>query len=217
MATLYPSLMAADQHKLESILQQLDPLVPGYHIDIIDNKFAPNNGMTIEATNTISKLSIKQIWVHLMVEDPESYLEKLTIRPDSIITFHLEAHKHVWQMIEKIKAKKWQVGIAIKPKTGVDEVFPFLSKIDQVLIMSVEPGFSGQPFLPETLAKVDPLVGERATAGFNFKIAMDGGIGINNIVQVAAKGVDQLAVGSELFKHPAGPAETYKLLVAKIV
>lgn len=216
MAAIYPSLLAADQNKLETVIKQLDPLVPGFHVDVIDNKFAPNHGLEIQTINTISKLSIKQLWVHIMAQEPETYLEKLTIAPDSIVTFHLESHKHASRMIEKIQAKRWLAGIAIKPKTGINEVFPFLSKIQQVLVMSVEPGFAGQPFLPETLAKVDPLVGERSTAGLSFKIAMDGGIGMNNIVEIIAKGVDQLAVGSELFNHSAGPVEAYKLLAAKV-
>lgn len=216
MAVIYPSLLAADQNKLETVIKQLDPLAPGFHLDIIDNIFAPNIGLSIETINTISKLSIKKLWVHIMAQEPEAYLEKLTIRPDSIITFHLESHKHASRMIEKIQDKGWLAGIAIKPKTGINEVFPFLSKVQQILVMSVEPGFAGQPFLPETLAKVDPLVGERTTANLSFKIAMDGGIGIKNIVEIAAKGVDQLAVGSELFNHSAGLAEAYKLLAAKV-
>lgn len=216
MPQIYPSLLAADQNKLETILKQLDPLVPGFHIDIIDNKFAPNQGLSIETTNTISRLSIKQLWVHIMAQEPESYLEQLAIRADSIVTFHLESHKHASHMIEKIQAKGWLPGIALKPKTGIDEIFPYLSNLYQVLIMSVEPGFSGQAFLPETLAKVDPLVGERNTGSLSFKIAMDGGIGMKNIVEITAKGVDQLAVGSEIFKHPAGIIDAYKLLTTKV-
>ena len=216
MAIIYPSLLAADQNKLEAVLHQLDPLVPGFHVDIIDNVFAPNNGISVEKINILAQLALKPLWVHLMVADPESYLDTLKLKPNSIVTFHLESHKHVWQMLEKIQSRGYQAGIALKPKTSVNEVFPFLAKIQQVLIMSVEPGFSGQPFLPETLAKVDPLVGQRDTAGLSFKIAMDGGIGINNIVEIAKKGVDQLAVGSEIFDHAAGPAEAYKILSAKI-
>ena len=216
MAIIYPSLLAADQNKLETVLQQLDPLVPGFHIDIIDNVFAPNNGISVEKTNILAHLSFKPLWVHLMVTDPESYLEKLKLKPDSIVSFHLESHKHASEMIEKIQARGWQAGIAIKPKSGINEVFPLLAKVQQVLIMSVEPGFSGQSFLPETLAKVDPLVGQRYTADMTFKIAMDGGINIHNIVEIAHKGVDQLAVGSEIFKHAAGPAEAYKILSAKV-
>lgn len=216
MATIYPSLLAADPNKLETVLQQLDPLVPGFHIDIIDNKFAPNNGISVEKTNILAQLALKPLWVHIMVEDPDSYLDKLKLIPGSILTFHIESHKHAGQMIEKIEAKGWLASMAIKPKTGINEVFPFLPKLHQVLIMSVEPGFAGQPFLPETLAKVGPLVGQRQTAGLDFKIAMDGGIGIKNIVEIAAKGVDQLAVGSQIFDPAIGAAEAYKLLAAKI-
>ncbi len=213
---IYPSLIAADQSNLEGALRQLEPHVPGFHLDIIDNKFAPSAGMSIETVNTVAKLAIKPLWVHLLVEDPAAYLEKLKLPAGAIITFHIEAHKEASRLIQKIQEKEWRPSLAIKPKTGVNEIFPFLPSIYQLLIMSVEPGFSGQPFLPGTLAKTDPLVGLRNTEPRVFKIAMEGGISIKNIVEIAAKGVDQVAVGTEIFGHKAGPVEAYKILAGKV-
>ncbi len=215
MIEIYPSLLAADQGKLDQYIKELSPLCPGFHIDIMDHKFVPNTGISVEKANHIAKIGSPQMWVHLMVEDPESYLNQLQLLPGSIVTFHLESHKQTSKLIKDILEKKWLPGIAIKPKTGVNEVFPFLAELHQVLIMSVEPGFSGQLFLEETLAKVSPLLGFRSTSQSNFKIAMDGGIGIHNIKKVAEKGVDQAAVGSDIFDHKVSVTQAYQLLQKK--
>ena len=211
MAAIYPSLLAADQQHLDKMVKQLEPLAPGFHIDIMDNKFVPNTGISVEKTNAIAKITYRQLWVHLMVQEPESYLDQLLLPPDSILTFHIESHKQSNKMIKKILEKKWLPGIAVKPGTGIDAVYPFLEALYQVLIMSVEPGFSGQPFLENTLEKIGPLVGSRQTAHLNFKIAMDGGITIKNVATIAQKGVDQLAVGSAIFEAKAGPNKAYEL------
>jgi ribulose-phosphate 3-epimerase len=147
-----------------------------------------------------------------MVEDVESYIKQLQLPPDSIVSFHIETKTDTRGLINKILEKKWLPSIAIKPKTSVNDIFPFLETIHQVLIMSVEPGFSGQPFLASSLAKVDPLVGYRNTSHLNFKIAMDGGIGVENIREISQKGVDQVAVGSAILEAKVGPVKAYQLL-----
>ena len=215
MVEIYPSLLAADQTKLDHYVKELEPLCPGFHIDIMDNKFVPNTGISVEKANHFAKITYRQLWVHLMVEEPESYLNQLQLPPDSILTFHIESHKKSSAMIKKILEKKWLPSIAISPKTGVPEIMGFLDQIYQVLIMSVEPGFSGMPFLKEMENKIDPLVGFRNTAQLHFKIAMDGGIGFGNIKELVDKGVDQLAIGSELFNHKLGAAKAYQLLSEK--
>lgn len=216
MALIYPSLMAANPAHLDNLIAKLEPLVPGFHVDIMDNVFVPNTGISVETTNKIAKLTIKPLWIHLMVQEPASYLDKLQVPAGSIITFHISSRTNTPDLIKRISNKGWLPGIAIKPDITINDVFPYLDVLHQVLIMSVKPGFSGQDFLPDTLAKVGPLVGQRQTAGLKFKIAMDGGISIKNITEIASKGVDQLAVGSEIFDHAIGAAEAYKILAAKI-
>lgn len=212
MAQIYPSLLAAPENTIDKTIKLLEPLCPGFHIDIIDNQFAPNNGISVEKTNNIAKLTYRQIWVHLMVEDVESYIKQLQLPPDSILTFHIESKGDKKSIINKILEKKWLPSIAIKPKTSVNDIFPFLETIHQVLIMSVEPGFSGQPFLASSLAKIDPLVGYRNTSHLNYKIAMDGGIGVKNLREISQKGVDQVAVGSAILEAKVGPVKAYQLL-----
>ena len=126
MAVLYPSLLAADGNSLDKVVRQLETIAPGFHIDIMDNRFVPNTGISVEKTNTIAKITYRQLWVHLMVEEPESYLNQLQLPADSIVTFHIESRNQSKMMINKILEKKWLPGIAIKPKTGIDEIFPFL-------------------------------------------------------------------------------------------
>lgn len=212
MAQIYPSLLATAENNIDKSIKLLEPLCPGFHIDIIDNKFAPNTGISIEKANSIAKLTYRQLWVHLMVEDVEAYLNQLQLLPDSIITFHIESKDEKNKIINKILEKKWLPGIAVSPKTGIDSVFPFLPSIHQVLIMSVEPGFSGQPFLASSLAKVDPLLGYRNTSHMNFKIAMDGGIGVEQLRRVMQKGVDQVAIGAAILDAKVGPVKAYQLL-----
>lgn len=216
MALIYPSLLAANPSHLDNLIAQLEPLVPGFHIDIMDKVFVPNTGISVESTNKIAKLTIKPLWIHLMVQEPASYLEQLKVPAGSIVDFHISARTKTPDLIKKISDKGWLPGMAINPDININEVFPYLDVLYQVLIMSVKPGISGQQFLTDTLAKVGPLVGQRQTAALNFKIAMDGGINIKNIVEIATKGVDQLAIGSEIFEHAAGAAQAYKLLAEKI-
>ena len=142
----------------------------------MDNHFVPNltwGPMFLAAT---SRTTYKQLWVHLMVDNPQDWLDKLTLPSGSIVSFHYETSATEISMINGIKEKDWLPSIAINPKTDVEKIFPFLEHLHQVLIMSVEPGFSGQKFLPEVVSKVEALNGYRATSGFGFTIGIDGGV-----------------------------------------
>jgi ribulose-phosphate 3-epimerase len=202
MAHIYPSLIAADQLNLAATIKELDPHVIGYHLDIMDNHFVPNLTWGSLVVNAIPHLTIRQLWVHLMVDNPQDWVNILNLPADSIFSFHFEAIGNDIHLIKHIKEKKWKVSVAIKPSTNIDKIFPLLNHIDQVLIMSVEPGFSGQPFISSVTEKIDPLIGYRQTSGLNFSIAMDGGINKNNIKGLTEKGVDDFAIGSAIFGQP---------------
>lgn len=217
MATIYPSLYAADLLNIQKEIKQLDPYCEGYHIDVMDNQFVPNLTWGPRVINSISSATERTLWVHLMVANPRDWLDTLMLPPFSILTIHLESStKDIRNIIKHIKEKKWLPSIAIKPKTSVKDVFPLLDDIHQVLIMSVEPGFSGQQFLPNTLKKIGSLVGFRQTSGIDFKIGMDGGIGKDNIALLAEKGVDDLAVGSAIFEQsdPIEALQQLKTIIA---
>jgi ribulose-phosphate 3-epimerase len=215
MATIYPSLMGIESPKLEEVIKQLDLYVQGYHIDVMDNQFVPNAMLDAQAVNTIAQSTNNPLWVHLMVVNPEDFVSKLELLERSILSFHYEAAGSNVTLIQKIKDKGWRASIAINPSSPVEKIFPLLPLIDQVLIMSVDPGFSGQPFIADVLSKLEPLIGYRASNNLSFRIGMDGGIKLNNIQELVQKGVQDLAVSSAIFDYP-NRVEALKILQAKI-
>ncbi len=199
MTRIFPSLISADLLNLQQEIEQMNQYCVGYHLDIMDNHFAPNLIFGPDIVNSICRVTRRQLWAHLMVEKPDELIEKLLLPPGSILSFHFEATSRDEILINRLKEKKWQPSIAINPKTNVEDIFPLLRNVGQVLLMSVEPGFSGQEFLPSIMEKIDPLIGYRQTAGLNFTIGIDGGINQNNIQELAEKGIDDFAVGAAIF------------------
>ncbi len=200
MAHIFPSLIAGNLLNLEKEIKTLDPHSHGYHLDIMDNHFVPNLTWGPMFINAIAQVTYRTLWVHLMVDNPMDWTNLLFLPPGSIYTFHLEAKKEIPKLIKQIKEKKWLVSIAINPKTSVEEIFPLLNILDQVLIMSVEPGFSGQNFLPEVIEKVECLTAYRSTSSSTFRIGIDGGIDDNNISMLAEKGVNDFAIANGIFR-----------------
>lgn len=200
---IYPSLLDVTNDDLESVIKQFDPLVPGYHIDIMDGVFVPNLTRGIALAHEVASLSNRpKQWVHLMVENPEVMIRALELYEGSIVSFHIETKVNALYLIDVIIEKKLIPSIALSPKTNVEDVFPFLNKLGQVLIMSVEPGYSGQRFMQESLEKVKTLAGYRATSGLSFRIGIDGGITGENIGEVVQAGANDIAVSSAIFSRP---------------
>ena len=199
MIRIYPSLISANLLRLEDEIKQLESHCDGFHLDIMDNHFVPNLTFGPGTVNAIAKATSKQLWVHLMVDDPESWCNTLKLPAQSIFSFHFETTKNIGGIIKRITENNWQPSIAIKPKTDVSELFPILHMIDQVLIMSVEPGFSGQRFLPSAVDAVKKLVAHRNEKQLPFVIGMDGGINAENIGMLAKEGVQDFAVASSIF------------------
>lgn len=197
---IMPSLMAADQLFLGDTITLLDPHVDGYHLDLMDGHFVPqiNGGaLWVEA---IIRVTQRPVMVHLMVADPLGIASQLTLRPGrDTVAFHIETKIDTQNMINFLKKNKIKACVAINPKTAVEELFPFLHMLDQVLVMAVNPGKSGQDFIPAVLDKVVRLVAERQSKELNFTIALDGGVQQKNIAVIAQHGVDEVAAGSALF------------------
>ncbi len=199
MIHIYPSLIGAPLLRLESVIKELDPFIDGYHLDIMDNHFVPNLTWGADFVHAIAQATSKQLWVHLMVDNPDQWVATLNLPHNSLCSIHIESNIDFSKSIKQIKEKKWQMSIAINPKTVPEKIFPLLEHCDQVLVMSVEPGFSGQSFLPETLAKVDVLVNYRQDHQLSYTMAMDGGIGLDTIEEVWKHGVNDVAVASGIF------------------
>lgn len=166
------------------------------HLDIMDGKFVKNKNYTFSEILKIINHNPNKLDVHLMVENPHKYLEDYASLNTEYLTFHYEAVKKPEELIEQIKNYGLKVGISIKPKTAIKKIIPLLSKIDQVLIMSVEPGKGGQEFIPEVIAKIQELVEVRKKNDYSFIISVDGGVNDTNISILRANEVDQVVVGS---------------------
>lgn len=145
------------------------------HLDVMDNKFVPNKFLTISELEKVLEKLTKKVDVHLMVNNPELYIKKCALYDVSYITIHYEIKDYL-KYINMIKEYGFKAGISIKPATNVEEIYDLLDNISLILIMSVEPGKSGQSFIPSTKEKIDKLKNEIIRRGLNVKISVDGGI-----------------------------------------
>ena len=195
MIKIYPSLISGNLLCIEQSIKQLEPYCDGFHLDVMDNHFVPNLTFGADMLNAIAKSSSKKMWVHLMVDDPINWCKTMQLSPGSIVSFHFEATPSPQDVAKCITEKKWVPSLAINPKTAVEEISPLLNNINHVLVMSVEPGFSGQRFLQNVLPKVSELKKLKP----DLVIGMDGGINIENIHEIVTAGVQDLAIASAIF------------------
>lgn len=211
MAAIYPSLMGADLLDLRDVIKKLEHEADGFHVDIMDYHFVRNITWGVDTVNAIAQEVTKPLWVHLMVENPIDWNEDLFLPAGTLVSFHLEAEKEIPRLIKEIKEKNCRAGIAIKPETNIEDVFPLFESLDNVLLMGVNPGFSGQPFLPEVAQKIEMLVAYRDTSRIPFKIGLDGGVNKTNIKELTNAGVDVFAIASGIF-YADDPLEALKEL-----
>ena len=170
------------------------------HLDVMDGHFVPNITFGAPVYKTVRKYSDKPFDVHLMITNPLKYIDDFANAGADIITFHVECDSPIDETIEKIKSRGIKVGLVIKPKTPASAVFPYLDKLDLVLVMTVEPGFGGQSFMADMLPKVTQIKDECKKRGLDLLVEADGGIGEGTIAQAAAAGVDVCVAGTAVFK-----------------
>ncbi|HLW72436.1 MAG TPA: ribulose-phosphate 3-epimerase [Candidatus Babeliales bacterium] len=200
MVNIYPSLMAANPLRLENEIHLLEPYCAGFHLDVMDNHFVPNITWGAQTVNAIAQMG-KLVWVHLMVEKPDIFYDTLILPVDSIVSIHIESEIDIFSFAKIVREKKHKVSIAISPKTPILRLVPFLDMVDQVLLMSVEPGFSGQHFLQNSFDRLRELVEYRRKHDSLFRIGCDGGIDITNINMVVETGVDDCAIATAIFQQ----------------
>ena len=216
MNRIYPAIMGIDQDGLQK-LKMLQGLCSRVHIDSMDNVFVPNGTQGEDRIDEAAEMYGFLPWIHLMVQLPLPFYQRLVLPIGSIVSFHIESQVDIGEMINVIKEKKHQVSIAMCPKTPLEELVPYIHLVDQVLVMSVEPGFSEQSFLSEVIQKIDSLVKYRQKSGYMFRIAVDGGINKDTIENLASKGVDDFAVSNGIFgqKDPVAALRELRELVGE--
>ena len=201
MIRISPSILAADFSKLGAEASRMQACgAEMLHLDVMDGVFVPNLSFGAPIIRAIRPYSTADFDVHLMICDPIRYIDDFAAAGADSITFHIEAVDDPQAVIDSIHKAGCRAAISIKPATPVETVYPYLPQLDMVLIMTVEPGFGGQAFMPEMLEKIRALRSECTKRGLNTDIEVDGGIGKANIGDVAAAGANVFVAGSAVFR-----------------
>ena len=210
-----PSMLSADFNNLAQSIRMVEEAGADYlHIDIMDGDFVPNisfGPMLYQGLRGQSKLVFD---VHMMVTNPERYVDQVVKAGADVVTVHVEATPHIHRALQLIKAAGAKAGVVINPGTSVSAIEAVLGQVDQVLVMTVNPGFGGQAFIPATLDKVRQLADLRQKHGYDYLIEVDGGVNDKTAADCLAAGADILVAGSYVFGHldPAQAIQTLKSL-----
>ena len=201
MTKISPSVLAADFTKLGEELLDIERAgADMVHLDVMDGVFVTNISFGLPVIEALRKKSGMVFDVHLMIVEPEKYVERFVDAGADIVTFHHEATKDTAAVLKMIKAKGAKAAVSVKPNTPVEEIYPYLELCDMVLIMTVEPGYGGQELIPETLKKVAKLKAEIEKRGLSVDIQVDGGINEKNAPDAISAGANILVAGSAVFK-----------------
>lgn len=202
MVKLSPSILSADFANLGEQIERLNNVdVEMIHIDVMDGSFVPNISFGAPIMKSIRSLTEKVFDVHLMIDDPSRYIEDFVKSGADIITIHYEADKHIDRTINYIKSFGIKAGIALNPATPVSNIKHILPIVDMVLIMSVNPGFGGQKYIPYTSLKIQEVKNMCQGIGKDIMIQVDGGVDSNNINEIVESGANVLVAGSAIFRN----------------
>lgn len=194
---LAPSLLSADFADLHTDALSVASLADRYHWDVMDGHFVPNLTFGPPVVNALRPHLDRPFDIHLMIERPATYAPRFLVNPEDTLIFHLEAADPPQSTIDAIRPTGARIGISLRPKVPLDALAAFLDQISLVLIMSVEPGFGGQAFLPDALERTADL--KRRIDGRPIEIAVDGGISVDNVSDVVDAGADIIVAGSAIF------------------
>ena len=201
MAKVAPSILSADFSKLGADVQEICEFGADYiHVDVMDGAFVPNISFGAGVMKSLNSTATIPYDVHLMIEDPDRYIEDFVTPNTEFITVHQEACRHLDRTIQHIHSTGVKAGVALNPATPIGMVEDVLDKVDMILIMSVNPGFGGQKFIPRALDKIRRLDEIRKANGYDFVIEVDGGVNLQNCEELKSVGTDILVAGSAVFK-----------------
>ena len=200
MKKILPSILSADFANLERDVRELEQIgIDIFHIDVMDGNFVPNISFGFPIIEAIRSKTDKIFDCHLMIARPEEYVERFCNAGCDMVSFHIEATNHADRVIQIIKNSGKKAGMVLNPQTPIESVKYLLPKLDYVLIMTVNPGFGGQKFIPEMLEKIEELAKIREEKGYSFLIQVDGGVNVETSKLCRDKGADLLVCGSFLF------------------
>jgi len=207
-----PSILSADFSRLGEEVRAVEKAgADVIHVDVMDGHFVPNITIGPLVVQGLKKLTSLPLDVHLMIEEPQRYIEAFALAGSDWITVHAEVCPQLKRMVKRIRQLKVRPGIVLKPATPLKTLFPVLDDIDLVLLMSVNPGFGGQSFIPSTLKKIERLRKIVDQNGYPLEIEVDGGIKIENIREVSKAGADIFVLGTGIFK-----TKDYKETIKKL-
>lgn len=203
MIKISPSILSADFARLGDEIRAIDTGGADYiHVDVMDGHFVPNITIGPLVVDAVRKVTSKPLDVHLMIKNPDRYIPDFAKAGADLITVHQEAVPHLHRTIQLIRSLGKKAGVSINPATPVSTLDVILDDLDLVLLMSVNPGFGGQSFIPATLAKIAELRQRIEERGLKVEIEVDGGVKADNIASMAAAGADVFVAGSAVFSTP---------------